>query len=135
MTQRLKVNIHHFIGDNNSMNVFRTTIFFILLLGLLAACTTISAEVPAEIPAAPTTVSEPVAETGSLTANPWQWVSFTSPVAHFRFDEPLNYLLTFNEDGTVNIVADCNTAMGTYTTEASKLTIVVGPMTRAACPR
>ena len=35
--------------------------------------------------------------------------------------------LTFNEDGTVNIVADCNNAAGSYTAEDGALTIAIGP--------
>jgi hypothetical protein len=34
----------------------------------------------------------------------------------------------------VDIKADCNNAKGTYTTDGSKISIVVGPMTLAACP-
>jgi pimeloyl-ACP methyl ester carboxylesterase len=34
----------------------------------------------------------------------------------------------------VNIVADCNNASGSYTTDGSSLSIQVGPMTMAACP-
>jgi heat shock protein HslJ/C-terminal processing protease CtpA/Prc len=88
----------------------------------------------------PTTESETrstAAETGdldALTANTWQWVSFTDPLQQFEVEMPENYLLTFNEDGTVNIKADCNQASGSYTDDAGSLTIEVGPMTMAACP-
>jgi len=90
---------------------------------------------------------EPVAETtkapsldveaaalGALTVKSWQWVSFTDPLQQFELERPENYLLTFNQDGTVAIKADCNNAMGSYTTEAGSLKIEVGPMTLAACP-
>lgn len=70
----------------------------------------------------------------SLTANPWQWISFTSPVEQFDVETPASYLLTFNADGTVSIVADCNNAAGSYTDDAGALSIAVGPMTMAACP-
>ena len=87
-------------------------------------------EVVAKLPAA-----EPVTdELAMLLANPWQWVSFTSPVEQYQVENPENYLLTFNEDGTVNILADCNNASGSYTAESSSLSIQVGPMTMAACP-
>ncbi len=72
--------------------------------------------------------------TGDLTANPWQWVSFTNPMEQYTIDNPENYVLTFNEDGTVNIVADCNNASGAYTADSSSLMIEVGPMTMATCP-
>ena len=71
---------------------------------------------------------------GQLTANPWKWVSFTNPVEQFEIDDPENFLLTFNEDGTINIKADCNNALGNYTVDGSSLEVEVGPMTKALCP-
>ncbi len=116
------------------MKTFRTTLIFVILLSLLAACTAMPGEAPAEPITEPATTDIPAAETGSLTANPWQWVAFVSPVEQYSVEEPQFYTLNFTEDGTVNIQADCNTAIGSYTTDGSSLTIVVGPMTRAACP-
>jgi heat shock protein HslJ len=69
-----------------------------------------------------------------LQAHPWQWVSFTSPVEKYQVKDTQNYQLTFNADGTVNIKADCNNAMGGYTSDDSSLTIELGPSTLAACP-
>ena len=70
----------------------------------------------------------------SLTAHPWQWTGFTSPMEQFKVETPASYRLTFNEDGTVSIVADCNNAAGSYTATDGALTITIGPMTMAACP-
>ena len=47
-------------------------------------------------------------------------------------ETPASYQVTFNVDGTVAIVADCNNAAGTYTDKDGALTIAVGPMT-AGC--
>jgi heat shock protein HslJ len=47
---------------------------------------------------------------------------------------PESYTLDFLEDGTLAIGADCNRAVATYTTDGSKLSIMVGPMTMAMCP-
>ena len=69
-----------------------------------------------------------------LQANPWQWVAFTNPMEGYQIENPQNYLTTFNEDGALNIVADCNNAMGSYTVEGTSLTIEMGAMTMAACP-
>jgi D-alanyl-D-alanine carboxypeptidase len=69
-----------------------------------------------------------------LRANPWQWVSFTNPVEQYTVDNPQNYTVTFNNDATLNIVADCNNANGSYVIAGSSITIQVGPMTMAACP-
>jgi pimeloyl-ACP methyl ester carboxylesterase/heat shock protein HslJ len=78
------------------------------------------------------------AETGAtdqsaLTSEFWLWTSFTSPAEAFDVDMPENYLLVFNEAGTVNIGADCNNASGSYTFDGSSLTIELGPVTMAAC--
>jgi hypothetical protein len=76
---------------------------------------------------------------GALTANAWQWASFTDPLQQFEVGMPESYLRTFDEDtlgasGTVAIVADCNNASGSYTEGGGGLTIEVGPMTMAARP-
>ena len=70
----------------------------------------------------------------TLLANPWQWVSFSNPVQQYDVSSPGNYLLTLHEDGTLDIKADCNTASGTYLMDGNTISIVVGTMTRAACP-
>ncbi len=74
------------------------------------------------------------AASDAIQANPWQWVSFTNPVEQYDVQSPQNYQLTFHENGTVEIKADCNSASGTYTLEGSKISIIVGPVTMAACP-
>jgi D-alanyl-D-alanine carboxypeptidase len=49
--------------------------------------------------------------------------------------EGSTYSVTFNADGTMNIVADCNTVMASYTTgDAGAITIELGASTRVACP-
>ncbi|MCK6581363.1 MAG: serine hydrolase [Anaerolineae bacterium] len=49
--------------------------------------------------------------------------------------EGSTYSAIFNADGTMNIVADCNTVMASYTTgDASAITIELGASTRVACP-
>ncbi len=64
----------------------------------------------------------------------WQWVVFSDPVkGPAEIANPENYILTFNEDGTVNVKADCNNAQGSYTLEDGSLSIELGPMTAAAC--
>ncbi|MBK8024496.1 MAG: META domain-containing protein [Chloroflexi bacterium] len=45
------------------------------------------------------------------------------------------YSVIFNADGSMNIVADCNTVMASYTTgDAGAITIKLGASTRIACP-
>ncbi len=64
-----------------------------------------------------------------LRANLWQWVSFTNPVEQYSVDSPQNYVVTFDNDATINIVADCNNANGSYVIAGTSITIHVGPMT------
>jgi len=72
--------------------------------------------------------------TETLVGQTWQWVHFTDPMQSFDVPNPDKYALSFQKDGTVNIVADCNNASGTYTVDDSNLTIELGPMTMVACP-
>lgn len=76
----------------------------------------------------------PVIEVNSLTANPWQWISFSSPVEQYQVENPEKYTLTFVQDGSLVINADCNVVLGKYTTEGATIKIELGPSTLAACP-
>ena len=69
----------------------------------------------------------------ALIANPWSWVTFTNPAEQLSLENPQDYLLIFNEDGSLNIKADCNNAIGNYSLDESKITIDIGPITMAAC--
>ena len=71
----------------------------------------------------------------TLTDVVWQWASMqeTMPPSQSVVPQPADYTITFNEDGTVDIQADCNRVAGTYTTNDDKLTIEIGPSTRMAC--
>ncbi len=70
-----------------------------------------------------------------LRAHPWHWVSFAGAVEQFEVAAPENYQLTFNVDGTIAIVADCNRANGNYTPDDSgSLSVQIGPATLALCP-
>lgn len=128
--------------------IMKSRLLFAFLVGalLLVACQsqqpepTATAVPPAEVPAAEPTAepSDVEAEADllnlqALTAHPWQWTSFTSPIETFDLATPEPYLLQFNADGTISIIADCNNASGSYTVDGSSLTIAIGPMTLAAC--
>jgi heat shock protein HslJ/uncharacterized protein YraI len=105
---------------------------------LLGAC---ASPTPAPEPTAtsePVLIPEPVLETTSqaeLVGETWQWISLveTMPAAQSVVPDPENYTLTFNEDGTVSIKADCNVAMGSYQLSGDQLTISLGPTTLAEC--
>lgn len=70
----------------------------------------------------------------SLTTNVWLWADFTTPAGTMSIDDPNLYTIQFGEDGTVNINADCNIVLGTYTTDGlGGITIAPGPSTMAFC--
>jgi heat shock protein HslJ len=76
---------------------------------------------------------------GGLTGKTWQLTAITEQVPAFQGVVPeadqSRYTITFNTDGTYNAQADCNALNGTYTTTGTGgMTIVLGPMTMAACP-
>ena len=107
---------------------------------VLAACSAVPAATPTPAAPAPTEAAPAAEETAppaselSLTTQPWQWHGFSGAAEQFTVETPANYQVTFNADGTVNIVADCNNAAGSYTAQDGALTITIGPMTMAACP-
>ncbi len=118
---------------------------FLILSLLLAACagstatpTTAPVETQPtqepEVEEVETTTETLPVETVDLGDTTWSWIAFTNPNEAITVEMPENYTLTFNDDGTVNIKADCNNAVGTYTLDGSSITIEVGPMTMAACP-
>ena len=77
---------------------------------------------------------------GGLTGKTWQLTAVTEVVPAFQGVVPeadqANYTITFNTDGTFNAKADCNQLSGTYTTTGTGgITIELGPMTMAMCPK
>ena len=71
-----------------------------------------------------------------LTNQPWQWISFIDSEATFDVDIPATYTLAFGEDGIVEIVADCNTAIASYrvvSTDAGNLSMDVAPRSTDNC--
>jgi len=66
----------------------------------------------------------------------WQWVSLTEtdPAAQSAVPEPEKYTLMFWDDGTFNLIADCNQGQGTYELDDDQ--IQFGPIatTMAMCP-
>lgn len=64
----------------------------------------------------------------------WQWTNFRDAKQDYSVPTTADYVITFNADGTVNVVADCNTGRGTYTVDGSSLTISPLATTLMACP-
>lgn len=82
-----------------------------------------------------TGVAEPEAEAPALTGVTWEWVESVTSVETVAVVDPTRYTITFNDDGSANVKADCNSVLATYTTdETGGLTLTMGPSTLAACP-
>ena len=72
-----------------------------------------------------------------LPANPWVWTqAATIDLEVVDIDEPERYSITFAEDGTYTMTADCNEVIGAWSLEDSQLTLTLtpGPATLALCP-
>ncbi len=113
---------------------------FVLLIAALVigGCTTpASTPVPPAVPPAEGTgtVGVPVtAETLSQTSWAWTSLAETAPAAQSVVPTPEKYTIFFEEDGTVNINADCNVVGGTYVIRNNgTLVIELGPSTMAFC--
>mgnify|MGYP003702905587 CR=1 FL=1 len=73
---------------------------------------------------------------GSITGIQWQWAELTEtePASQSVVPDPENYVLVLNDDGSVNIQADCNQVQWTYTLDDTGLTFnTLGPSTLAFC--
>lgn len=73
-------------------------------------------------------------ETPSLAGAQWQWLGTTTPEEPVIVADASRYLITFNEDGTASITADCNQVTAEFTAEDGALNITPGATTTAACP-
>lgn len=86
-------------------------------------------DVPAgEIEISPTTIE-------SILDIQWQWIGLVEvePQVLLMIPNPENYNLVLRADGTFNFQADCNVGSGTYSVDGSSLSLVLGPVTLAAC--
>jgi heat shock protein HslJ len=79
--------------------------------------------------------------TDKLTATMWKLTAVTLtgtgsalPPGVVPVADQARYTITFNDDGTFQAQADCNTVGGSYTTSGNSMTIQPGPSTLVACP-
>lgn len=72
---------------------------------------------------------------GELLGQTWQWVEYqdSAGLNDLIVDNPALYTITFNEDGSYAIAADCNSGMGSFTAENNAITFEQGIMTLAMC--
>jgi len=72
---------------------------------------------------------------GDFIDSTWQWASLfeNEPASQSVVPNPENYTLTLNNDGSMNIQADCNMVSGSYSVDGNSFTLVLGPSTMAFC--
>ena len=78
----------------------------------------------------------PPAQAGtSLTNVLWGWgeLTETQPASQSIIPDPENYTLVFQPDSGLQILADCNSAFGTYTLDGDQMSIEIGVLTTAIC--
>ncbi len=87
-------------------------------------------------PPQPSGPAPELASAAGVTGALWAWSgSYQNNDSTVKVREPLRYTLEFQDNGDVNILADCNLAKGSYTLQADgKISIDVGVMTKIACP-
>ena len=72
-----------------------------------------------------------------LTGVKWEWTAMQETVPASQSVVPPaevgEYTITFNEDGTYILQADCNQGSGQYSVDGSSLTIEPGALTLAFC--
>jgi heat shock protein HslJ len=127
----------------------RTWLIFLVCLAILVVLFLLlrsrSSETP---PAAPTNTPVP-ANTPVPTSTPvpvdtpasnsiqnitWQWVSVTNHTTGTQtiVPDPSKYTIAFFPDGTLSVLADCNTVSGTYSQKGG-FSIKLGASTQMAC--
>ncbi|MBI1257780.1 MAG: META domain-containing protein [Chloroflexi bacterium] len=69
----------------------------------------------------------------SLTGVTWQWIHSADPMQ--EMDVPSGkYTITFGDDGNFHAKADCNSVLGSYTSDTNTITLKPGPSTLMLCP-
>jgi heat shock protein HslJ len=71
----------------------------------------------------------------ALTGVVWEWQEFLGGNGQQIVpDDPSRYTITFEDERSFAVRADCNVGRGTYTTDGASIDLKVGPLTRAMCP-
>jgi heat shock protein HslJ len=70
----------------------------------------------------------------SLVGPTWQWVETQTPIEKIEAADPARYTIAFLDNGTYQMLADCNRGAGDYTVDGSSITILPGAITMMACP-
>jgi heat shock protein HslJ len=93
-----------------------------------------AANVTANITPANTTVTNvtPVNVTAPFVNSTWRWIARAGSES-ISVSSPDRYTIAFNQNGTYAIRADCNTGIGNYTVNATKVTISPANLTKTYC--
>ncbi|MCL4806114.1 MAG: META domain-containing protein [Anaerolineae bacterium] len=70
----------------------------------------------------------------ALVDRVWKWTARQAGDAEFTINNPEDYSLTFNDDGTFYARLDCNNGGGTYTLDGATLNASLMHTTLAMCP-
>ncbi len=75
------------------------------------------------------------ATAASLVNTLWQWTGLMDAAtgSQSAIEDPEKYNIVFFKDGFLRVKADCNTAVGEYTSDEASLAITLGAMSMAAC--
>ena len=88
----------------------------------------------------PGTAAPPAGEVPAPAVDPaligvtWEWTSTSTGEGTLEVLDPTRYTITFNDDGTANVKADCNNVLASVTAADSAISITLGPSTLVACP-
>ena len=90
---------------------------------------------PAAEPVAPAEAPAGASAAPGFVGATWNWEEFVDNAGtqSVKVADPASYTVTFAEDGTVAMKADCNQAVGSYSLDGSSLAVTVGPVTLAMC--
>lgn len=64
----------------------------------------------------------------------WHWESLISAAETVAINQPERYRLELQAGGKAQVVADCNTGQGSYTSDGRNINIRMAKVTRATCP-
>jgi len=86
------------------------------------------------VPPQPAIVVESPQPIERVVGRQLQWITFFDTVeGELTIGNPELYQMMLNEDGTVNVLADCKQTEGTYTVDGSNIVIELGPVTMQIC--
>lgn len=120
-------------------------ILCLLVLGItLAACEGVTITFDDAADGAPEAAVQQAVELAAAPVVPvtftnfvWQWseLAESNPASQSVVPDPANYTVTFQDDGSLVVKADCNNGTGSYTraVDSDSLSIELGAMTAAFC--